>query len=236
MKYRAICPVCQKRLSRWWCVRTIPGWHHLCPACGAAIKSNWLWEWTGNVLVSTPAGVVIALAVVGVVTWFFAIVFSAAWFLAAVFVWPYVTKYDPIVCDESNENGRDVLSKRKRIIKGLIIALLIGYFAIYISLSLCGRYEMRMSGKNRWLLGGLASFDVYEWQPRYLRMDFYTDVRGRIRLRESNVFGLVYCPLIAVDRVVWHKTRKVDFIWEIREELIKLPRDAVNGDLAGDKN
>jgi hypothetical protein len=62
-----------------------------------------------------------------------------------------------------------------------------------------------MTGTKRYITG-LALFDCEEWKPKYLIFDVYTNVSGRLALRGCNIGGLIYSPLIVLDRIFWHKT------------------------------
>lgn len=94
MKYRAICPACKARFPRSYFFRTVPEWKHRCPACGARVKSNSLWEWTGNAICGLPIGILLALGAFGVISWVTAGLAAAAAVVLQVILFPYFTKYD----------------------------------------------------------------------------------------------------------------------------------------------
>ncbi len=102
MKYRAVCPSCQKHFSRWYYFKTIPEWKHKCSSCGANFKSNSLWEWTGNFFFGIPTAVMIVLALSDVVEWYTAIIIIGIIFLLQIILFPYFTKYDLINNKENN--------------------------------------------------------------------------------------------------------------------------------------
>ena len=92
MRYRAICPVCESRLSRRHCF-VFPR-RDYCDTCHAIIRERLISQWLGSTLVALIFVAPIGLAMVGLVSWWIAIPIAAGIVIGAWIVYPYVTSYD----------------------------------------------------------------------------------------------------------------------------------------------
>ena len=77
--------------------------------------------------------------------------------------------------------------------------ILVGYLAIYFVNSISGSYAISPTGKINYSFG-MSVMDRVQWDPEF----------GCIRLTGSQSFfadplGLLFLPLIVVDRLVWHR-------------------------------
>jgi hypothetical protein len=72
------------------------------------------------------------------------------------------------------------------------------YIVSYIVLSIYGKYTLDISGDTKVFNSVWPVHDVSIWQPKCL-------ILGR---NNWNYFGLIYMPLIELDRTVWHKDSK----------------------------
>jgi hypothetical protein len=79
------------------------------------------------------------------------------------------------------------------------------YFCSYLILTLNGEYKGPVSsGKTKLFGTWWNAQDEYVWQPKYLTL-------------EPNYFnggGLIFSPLIELDRKVWHKGQGIKGIME----------------------
>ncbi|MHC4406585.1 MAG: hypothetical protein ACYTG0_43725 [Planctomycetota bacterium] len=94
MEYRAICPSCAARLSRWWYFKCVPEFRHTCPYCGARIKSNSKWEWIGDFFIGAPVALLLVAAMAGWLPWIAAIVVTISVSSLGLLLFPYFTKFD----------------------------------------------------------------------------------------------------------------------------------------------
>jgi hypothetical protein len=72
---------------------------------------------------------------------------------------------------------------------------LILYFMLYILLSVSGKYEDRLDRSGNEKLVWPSVPDPQIWEPKFLKL----------RANNWNCGGLFYCPLILLDRLVWHR-------------------------------
>jgi hypothetical protein len=81
---------------------------------------------------------------------------------------------------------------------GSVICVL--YFGSYVLLSTLGKYDDRLdtTGKTKFVWG-FSVPDIQIWQPKFLML----------RSNNYNYGGLVYSPLIQLDRLLWHKNKSV---------------------------
>lgn len=105
--------------------------------------------------------------------------------------------------------------KKKLFIYITVISVI--YVISYIFLSLSGEYYISMTGEIR-NSAGFALIDCQEWGPKFLAFDVYKDVSGRLALRGWNIGGLIYSPLIVIDRKFWHKTIYYDQEFKERQK------------------
>lgn len=110
-----------------------------------------------------------------------------------------------------------IINKKKLIACIAIISVI--YITSYIFLSLSGEYDISMTGKIRYSFG-LALIDCQKWRPKYLIFYVYKDVSGQLAFGDYNIGGLIYSPLIILDRTFWHKTIYY-FDQEFKESDIK---------------
>lgn len=85
------------------------------------------------------------------------------------------------------------------------------YLALYALNSTCGEYRVVASGNTRKAFGrptGVSMPDVAHWFPLVGRFDFYKTIHGKVESRGS-FFGYLFCPLIHMDRTIWHHSKKV---------------------------
>ncbi len=90
MKYRAICPVCNARVSRM----SGFGTKAKCRACGAMLRENAKWGWIGTGIVSLFIILPLILATFEPAFLFAALVMTIVVFLVSLLLWPYVSKYE----------------------------------------------------------------------------------------------------------------------------------------------
>lgn len=86
--------------------------------------------------------------------------------------------------------------------------LAVGYVASYVVLSAAGEYHASQTGKLRWW-GGLSVTDVYHWQPAFAEWEPFHDISGNDTSR-GNLLGLVYSPLIRLDRAWRHPSIEIE--------------------------
>lgn len=98
------------------------------------------------------------------------------------------------------------LNKRQKI--GLCILVVIVYVGSYTILSVCGEYQISMSGENRYY-GGIAFMDMYKWIPYGIVCEVYRGVSGREEIRGLNLLGALYSPLVWLDRRYIHKNKYI---------------------------
>ena len=96
--------------------------------------------------------------------------------------------------------------KIRRYILGFLATALL-YVGSYSCLSASGGYYYGQSGRVRYGFG-LSVSDISIWQPRFLRWQRFTNVRGEKTTR-GNFLGYVFCPLIVVDRWFVHPTSQL---------------------------
>jgi hypothetical protein len=109
--------------------------------------------------------------------------------------------------------------KRKRFY--MAIAVLAAYIGIYVALSLQGQYYWHARGDLRFKDNdgspGFSLYDTVVWLPKYL--DFRST---RLPSGEKHTFwnigGIIFLPLILLDRAVWHRTTDL-----IDEETTPIP-------------
>jgi len=83
---------------------------------------------------------------------------------------------------------------RNRVLSGVLLL----YFAAYFPLSIAGWYAgPYASGKTRIFSGTWAVRDHYVWRPRFVVWERF----------EFNFLGAIYCPLVLVDRYLWHRDK-----------------------------
>jgi hypothetical protein len=72
------------------------------------------------------------------------------------------------------------------------------YFGSYVLLSAFGKYDDHLdaSGKTKFVWG-FSVPDIQIWQSKFLML----------RSNNYNCGGLVYSPLIELDRLIWHKNK-----------------------------
>ena len=97
--------------------------------------------------------------------------------------------------------------KRRKFILRLIFVA-IAYCLLYCVLSMAGEYKITMSGEFRYF-GGLAAMDTYKWNPLWVRGEIYVGPGGRNKIRALNLGGVVFAPLLWLDRLLVHKTVKI---------------------------
>jgi hypothetical protein len=79
------------------------------------------------------------------------------------------------------------------------------YLVIYAAASVSGAYQPSISGTLRYP-EGMAVMDCHKWQPRFLVFELYQDIEGTLRMRKHNFLGLLFAPLILLDRSLVHPT------------------------------
>ena len=90
----------------------------------------------------------------------------------------------------------------------LCSTLLFLYVVSYLCLTLRGAWYFTQSGELRYKWGFAVS-DLAEWRPQGLwwqaNYKFFDGTEGS----RGNTLGYLYSPLIALDRTVWHKTKRI---------------------------
>ncbi len=77
----------------------------------------------------------------------------------------------------------------------VLSAVLLLYFAAYFPFTIAGDYAgPYASGKTRIFSGTWAVRDHYVWRPRLVVWERF----------EFNFLGAIYCPLVLIDRYLWH--------------------------------
>lgn len=99
---------------------------------------------------------------------------------------------------------KSFLKRFRQLARAAGVALLL-YTLTYVGLSAAGSYRRDMSGERRYAFG-LALMDVDLWQPRWCYFRVYRDVRGS-RSMGGNAMGLLFAPMILLDRATVHPTR-----------------------------
>ena len=85
------------------------------------------------------------------------------------------------------------------------------YVGSYLALTLLGDYRLDMTGRLR--MNGLAMMDTDLWQPRGMYFRVFINISGRTR-PEGSLVGMIYSPLIMVDRALWHH----DHVFDVKSE------------------
>jgi hypothetical protein len=106
--------------------------------------------------------------------------------------------------------GKHEFMDKKRLRKKLdkiCAVFLVLYFGFYILLSVMGKYDSHLdtSGKTKFVWG-LSVPDVQIWQPKYLML----------RSSNWNFEGLLYSPMILLDRLIWHKICPPEFCLSLK--------------------
>ena len=110
------------------------------------------------------------------------------------------------VMDRVDDIGQDGAARHRRR-RNRWLAALVGatiYIGSYATLSLCGDYQTTMSGRVRWP-SGFAIYDVAKWTPRFVGLEVYRDVNGNLYPLRLNVLGVLYAPLVVLDRAFIHR-------------------------------
>ena len=84
-----------------------------------------------------------------------------------------------------------------------ILAIIV-YVGSYTVLSICGEYQITMSGELR-AFGGIGFMDMYKWTPYGVICEVYRGPSGRKQIRGVNFLGVLYFPLVWLDRRYIHK-------------------------------
>ena len=81
--------------------------------------------------------------------------------------------------------------------KKYLVIILSGYIISYIILSSFGKYSDRLNitGRHRYRDWGMGMPDAQVWNP------YMTEVMSW----NKNTFGIIFYPLVLVDRKFWHK-------------------------------
>ncbi len=98
------------------------------------------------------------------------------------------------------------LNKKQKI--ALCILAITVYLGSYTVLSMCGEYQITMSGEHRYL-GGLAMMDMYKWSPYGVTCEIYRGPNERKEIRGLNILGVLYSPLVWIDRKYIHKNESL---------------------------
>ena len=94
------------------------------------------------------------------------------------------------------------------VLRGLAI-----YVAVYVALSLCGRYLDNVNSLQRLGIYCLCISDLEEWQPALglvVVTHHVADMAGVQGRQEANVLGYCFLPLVLLDRQLFHPTRPYD--------------------------
>lgn len=92
MKYRATCPVCGIRFSRFFFFLA-PSLPHRCKACGCRHRSHPVWEWTADFIFAGLVVAVLFLAWFHFISWLLAGILILALVAIACAIFPYVTPF-----------------------------------------------------------------------------------------------------------------------------------------------
>ena len=91
-------------------------------------------------------------------------------------------------------------SRTKKILDRISLVILVAYIGSYLVLTIFGEYRGPVaSGRTKLFDWGWSALDSYIWQPKYLML----------KRNNYNVGGLVYSPLILLDRMVWHRDKPI---------------------------
>jgi len=89
----------------------------------------------------------------------------------------------------------------KKTADNCLIVSFVLYLFVYLFLSLNGEYRGPVaSGKTKLFDWGWNAGDTYLWQPKFLYL----------KPNNWNYGGLIFSPLIGVDRLIWHKNVHAD--------------------------
>ena len=93
MKIKAICPHCNKQVSRAFIFKVIPHKDLCCPYCNKKFRTESKSEWIGSAIIGLPIVLLYILEAEGYISWVLALtgVFGLCVFSVAVF--PYMTKF-----------------------------------------------------------------------------------------------------------------------------------------------
>jgi hypothetical protein len=91
---------------------------------------------------------------------------------------------------------------KNRYVGWLLNAVLLSYFAGYIALSSQGGYDGPFaSGKTRIFDNAWSVRDKFIWQPMY----------ACFGNSGYNFLGVIFSPMIVVDRFLWHRDKLIGF-------------------------
>ncbi len=93
MKRRALCPGCGVPLPRWMFFKILPHAHYQCGACGCRYQADPLWEWAGDAIGAVVLAVIFLLGWFRMSPWLVAILLSIALLVAAILLFPYLTRF-----------------------------------------------------------------------------------------------------------------------------------------------
>ena len=88
---------------------------------------------------------------------------------------------------------------RRRLLNQFLMYFFIGYIGIYILLTLNGSFYGPYSiTKDKASTDGVfVLHHRYVWQPKWARFDRF----------DFNWLGAIYCPLVLVHQLVWHRDK-----------------------------
>src|SRR6266853_6792226 len=101
MRYLAECPRCRTRLSRAAFWRRVE-----CPGCRSCLRQNPIYDFGWSVVINGPGGVLIGLAVCGVVPWRVATAVTLIGVLFGYGLFPYISKFE--LADEQSDRMAEI--------------------------------------------------------------------------------------------------------------------------------
>ena len=205
MKYRALCPNCGVKIPRSTVFR-MTGLPHPCKSCGCQYRPDALWEWSADFIFAAMILTVLLMAWFHHLAWTMAVILVFSIFALVYAIFPYIT---PFVLVGEKQPVRAETCPRRNKFRLILYVCLVGvllYVASYLFLTYRGSWCFSQSGELRHD-GGILASDIVEWRPQGLYWQGrFKDIRGRYASR-GNLLGYFYCPLIGLDRAVWHRTR-----------------------------
>lgn len=99
MKIKAICPHCNKQVSRAFIIKVIPHKDLSCPYCNMKFRTETKSEWIGSAIIALPIVSLFILEAEGYISWAVALTGVFGLCVVGVVAFPYITKF---ISTESN--------------------------------------------------------------------------------------------------------------------------------------
>lgn len=89
-----------------------------------------------------------------------------------------------------------------------VLMFLILYIGSYTILTCMGNYIWSQSGEYRWNTSYVSVTDVLIWKPKLIWWRIFRNIDGEYAV-QANLLGYLYTPLIYVDQIYIHKTKRI---------------------------